>query len=137
MNTTNTPLLFSNSCGKLFTDCVVFATAYKETEIKLTEIKNVSFSWHFSRSGLAFIFLPLPLLVIAFYFPESDNALKFSTCFLGILFMVFSAINARRHFILKLALKNGESLQWNVWKGNQKDTRKFIKHLNRQLTQCN
>lgn len=135
MNTTNTPLLFSNSCGKLFTDYVVFATAYKETEIKLTDVKNISFSWYFSRSGLAFIFLPLPLLVMAFYFPESDSGLKISTGFLGLLFMALSAINARRHFVLKLMLKSGKVLQWNVWQGNRKDTRKFIKHLNKQLAE--
>lgn len=126
--------IFSNTCGKLFTDKVIFASALRETEIDTREIKNISFAGSVKTSSLLFLAVPAMLVFIPyFFFHESDVFLKFLVTVLGVAFFTIAVIKAQKSYRLKVNLKNGETITWNVWQGNMREANKFVEQVKSRL----
>lgn len=122
--------IFSNTCGKLFADKVIFASALRETEINTKEIRNISFAGSISSSSLLFLSIPALLIVIPFvFFHESEVVLKYALTTIGVAFLIISLIKAQKNYRLKVNLKNGETITWNVWEGNLREANKFVQQV--------
>lgn len=125
--------LFSNTCGKLFSDRVVFASAIRETQIDSGDIKNISFGKRIRISSLLFLCIPAMFFVLPLFIHEAETFLKYSILLLGVVFFIISIVKARRDYKLKVSLKNGETITWNVWEGNVREAHKFVQQVRLRL----
>ena len=126
--------IFSNTCGKLFADKVIFASALRETEIDTREIKNISFAGSVKTSSLLFLAVPATLVFIPyFFFHESEVFMKFLVTIIGVVFFTVAIIKAQKSYRLKVNLKNGETITWNVWQGNMREANKFVEQVKSRL----
>lgn len=136
MNDSELPL-FSNTCGKLFQDKVIFASAVRETEIRAEDIKDVQLATSVSAQSLLFLLVPLPLFVMPFFLQPAEGALKICIAAIGCLMMAMAVYKARREYKLRLYLKNGTLIEWYVWRGNYKEAQNFVKKLKKGLLRKN
>ena len=125
---------FSNSCGKVFADKIILASANKESEVPLKDIKKASFTSRPHNKSLFFIALPAMLFVFPFFSGEEDTFINIVFIALGILLMVVSITQANRKHTLNVKLASGSTIGINVWEGNLKDAKKFTSMVNSKLT---
>ncbi len=132
MNDSELPL-FSNTCGKLFQDKVIFASAVRETEVKADDIKDVQLAMSISAQSLLFLLVPLPLFVMPFFLQPTEGALKVCIAAIGCIMMAMAVYKARKEYKLRLYLKNGMLIEWYVWRGNYTEAHNFVQKVRRRL----
>jgi hypothetical protein len=132
MNTLDTPQ-FSNSCGKLFADKIIFASSDKETEIDLQNVKNAAFTSRPKFQSLVFMLLPLLLFAFPIFIHDAELFLKILFFGVGLLFLIVSVIKAQKNYTLSLYLKDGTSISINVWEGNRREAQKFADMIRAKL----
>ncbi|SFQ77159.1 hypothetical protein [Flavobacterium akiainvivens] len=133
MTTLETPQ-FSNSCGKIFADKIVLASAHKETEVPLHELKKVSFTSRPLPKSLFFIALPAVLFAFPFVTNEKDWFVNAIFIAIGLILMGVSLFNVNKKHTLSLKLATGNSVSINVWEGNLKEAKKFANMIDAKIT---
>jgi len=70
----DTHLIYSNTCGKLYPDKIIFASALRETAFNPAEIKGISLHRNIRSSSIFFIVLPCFLFFMPFYLAMKSTA---------------------------------------------------------------
>ncbi len=117
---------FSNSCGKIFTDKIILATAHRESEVAVKDIKKISFTGRPQPKGLFFVALPVMLLAFPFITNEKDWFVNGIFIILGVLLTGFSLTQLSKVYTLNVKLNDGNTINIKVWEGNQKEAKKFV-----------
>jgi membrane protein CcdC involved in cytochrome C biogenesis len=123
--TTTDHIKFSNSCGKIFADEIILATAHKESVIAVNDIKKVSFTSRPKPQSLLFVALPAVLFVFPFFNHSTDTFLNVLLIGLGVLLMAVSLYNLNKQHTLTVKLATGNSIAINVSPRNIKEAKKF------------
>jgi hypothetical protein len=125
--------LYSNTCGKLYADKIIFASALRETAFTPAEIKGISLQRHIRSSSLFFIALPCILFFLPYFLSDEEHGLRVMLVLAGALMLLMSVYKAEKVYSLKLSLTNGRVITWQIWKGNITDAKKFIKNVRASL----
>jgi len=118
--------LFSNTCGKLYTDAVVFASVSKESIIPIRDIKNISFKKSVVWSSLFFIPVPLAVFALSCLVSNNDAFVKMFLYFIGVLFMAICVFKVKKKYTIYIRMENKSLYAIRVAKDNIKDAQKFI-----------
>jgi hypothetical protein len=125
--------LFSNSCGKIYADDVVFAYDNGEKRIVINKIKAVNFDTRLTRKALLFLFLPLFAFLFIYLEKTKHNLLRLIG--LGVMLVVFGLAvfygEKKRRIIIIMA--DGSKKSISVSKGNRKDAKKFVDKLKENI----
>lgn len=117
---------FANTCGKLYPDRIIFASALRETVFKPTEIKKINLSKSVSVASILLILAPSAVFAIPLVSSHEDKWFDYMLYSLGFLMFCIAVFKAEKKYKLQVYLKNGKSVSWHIWKGNIKDVLKFI-----------
>lgn len=134
--TDDTLLIYSNTCGKLYADKVIFASVLRETAFSTSEIKGVSLHRRIRSSSIFFIVLPCFLFFMPYFLGDEDQGLKIMLLLAAVLMLLISIYKAEKVYSLRLSLKNGRVITWQIWKGNIADARKFVRNVKAVLKQA-
>jgi hypothetical protein len=121
--------VFSNSCGKIYTDNVVFAFSNGEKELTMEKIKAVRFTERLTPRSLAFILLPLLV------YPAIDHIKNFNGLFrvggyvamFGVAAMAFDY--SEKEYSISVVMNDRSKMTIRVSKDNRKDAKKFVDKL--------
>ncbi|MXN93259.1 hypothetical protein GR160_18685 [Flavobacterium sp. Sd200] len=125
--------IFGNTCGKLYEEYIVLASANREKTLPLNSIKSIALSSSISLNSLLFMLLPLMLLLLPQLMGKEDGVIKISFYVMGCLFLVLSIIKAQRKYRIKIITSNGGALKIRVARENLKDAQKFTASVSKQL----
>lgn len=120
MNDNDLPL-FSNTCGKLYIDRIVFASALKETSVTPQKLKKITFNRGITIGSIVIIVLSCILFTSPLYLPQAEIFF-----IIGLLFLILSIAKAQKTYSINLYMKDGTIRTISVWKGNRKDASKFV-----------
>lgn len=120
MNDNDLPL-FSNTCGKVYIDRIVFASALKETSITPQSLKKVTFSRSIAISSIVIIILSCILFTSPLYLPQAEIFF-----IIGLMFLILSIAKAKKIYSITLYMKDGSVRTIKVWEGNRNDASKFV-----------
>ena len=128
--------LFNNSCGKLFNDKIVLASAHREEEIEFKEIKKIKFGFNISLKSVMWALMPSSIFVLLYLQRAMlDGAMFILLSFVAIGISVFSVVMAEKSYYVLIKLKGGQNVRVRVSVDNKKDAKKFadlaIKTLSR------
>jgi hypothetical protein len=116
--------LFSNTCGKLFNDSIVFASSRHENDISAMQIRKVSLRKSVTWGSLLFSTMPLILFVLPRFVKDSFiQVLMYS---LGVLLLAICILMAEKKYTIHIRMSNGSRQKINVSNHNIKDAEKFI-----------
>jgi hypothetical protein len=132
--TTSENIIFSNSCGKIFADEIVLATAYKETAVPIKDINKVSFTTRPKTQSLFFVALPAVLFAFPYLNGKTDMMLNVLFIGLGVLLMGVSIYNVNRQHTLTFKLGTGNNIAINVSQHNIKEAKKFAGMVKAKIT---
>lgn len=121
MNRQDVPL-FSNNCGKIYRNKVVFA-AHKEP-IEPQNIKLVSLQKSLSKGSLFFVLVPAIFFIIPFFVHDFFEKILFAI--IGCSLMVLAFIMAKRNTYINVSLKNGKRYRFKIWYGYVREAKKFV-----------
>jgi hypothetical protein len=116
---------FSNTCGKLYADKIVLATSNNESYIDIDKIHKVAFTARPELKSMLFIMLPLVLFALPMIMHEPDFFTKALFMTVGLVFLTIAVFQINNVYTLSLKLKDGTSMNINVWQGNRKEAQKF------------
>jgi hypothetical protein len=125
MTTLETPQ-FSNSCGKIFADKIVLATAHKESEVALSDITKINFIVRPQPKSLFFAALPAMLIALPYMTNEKDGLIIGFFIAVSLILTGVALYNLNKKYTLSVKLATGNSMSINVWQGNQKEAQKFV-----------
>lgn len=125
----NSPI-FSNSCGKLYPNKIVLASANKETTHPLQSISKLTFRKSFETSSFLFMLLPCALFIFPRFLNSDENFIKLFLYSLGALMLVLSIVMGKKKYSLTMHLVNGTKRSVRVWEGNTKEAQKFVTQAN-------
>ncbi|RYJ41593.1 hypothetical protein [Flavobacterium beibuense] len=128
--------LFNNSCGKLFNDKIVLASAHREEEIEFKEIKKIKFGFNVSLKSVMWALMPSSIFVLLYLQRAMlDGAMFILLSFVAIGISVFSVVMAEKSYYVLIKLRGGQNVKVRVSVDNKKDAKKFadmaIKRLSR------
>lgn len=129
MTTDHYPL-FANTCGKIFTDQIVFASSKTETGYKLERINKISFKKRIRLSSIVFACLPSLLIAAAYFSNNEERFIRLLFIILGIGGTLLCLFLAKMNYSVVLETVNGNRKSISVWHGNKKDALKFVEKAN-------
>jgi hypothetical protein len=132
MNPLETPL-FSNSCGKLFSDKILLATSNNESVYQLQNVHNIAFKTRPQIKSLLFLVFPALLFSFPLFIHDAAFFLKAVFFVVGILFAILTLTNLQKNYTLTLYLKDKTSRSITVWEGNRKEAQKFAEKVKAKL----
>ncbi|MEL1245277.1 hypothetical protein AAEO56_13455 [Flavobacterium sp. DGU11] len=121
--------LFSNSCGKIYADDVVFAYDNGEKRIAIEKIKAVNFDTRLTRKALLLLFLPLPVFLFIYLEKTTHNLLRLMG--LGTMLAIFglAVFFAEKKYRITIIMADGSKKSISVSKANRKDAKFFLDKL--------
>jgi len=126
-------LVFTNTCGKIYSDHIVLATSQSEKNLLLSEVKRISFRRGIAISGLLFSAIPGLFLLLSRALEPEQTVLKGVFLFLGIGGIVLSLFKAEKRYTLRVKNINGESYRIKIWEGNVRDAKKFAEIISKMI----
>jgi len=128
----DTPI-FSNTCGILFNDKVIFGFVNGEKEISLSEIKHARFREKITAGFWLLIVLPLPLYAALDYIYNYNGLLRLAGyCFAGSI-SCLAYYYAKKKYQIIIEMINGSTFKIRVSEDNKKDASKFIDNLTKAI----
>lgn len=125
--------LFGNTCGKLYKDYIVLASANRERTLPLNSVKKIRFSKDITITSLLFMLVPGTLFILPEFFESDDTFIKALLYATGILFFALSIFKAERSYTVKIFTNSGSVLKITLLKENMRDAKKFVLEANKQL----
>lgn len=122
--------LYSNSCGKIFNDRLIFASAYKENVYYTKDISHVKTRSKFGLKSVATILLPFSLLLIPYFDNNLPVFMEVVIVAMMVLFFVIALIKTDAKYYIILHLKNGQAVKIRISKNNKKEAYKFLNAIN-------
>lgn len=114
--------LFSNNCGKLYRNKVVFASQSECVDTK--DIKSISLRKSISKGSLFFIFLPGLFFAVPFFVNDYFEKILFTA--FGVGFTTLALFMAKRNTNIYVAVKNGRNLNLKIWHGYTREAQRFV-----------
>ncbi|WP_294820640.1 hypothetical protein [uncultured Flavobacterium sp.] len=130
----DTPI-FSNTCGMLFDDKVVFAFDNGEKQIPLSKITAAHFRERITNGFLMLILLPLPVYGLLDYIKNFDGLARVTGYAIAAAISGLAYYNARKIYRIALDMVSGSEFTIRVSANNRKDASKFINKLQKKLVQ--
>lgn len=119
--------LFNNSCGKIFHDKIVLASAHREDEIDFEDIKSFRFGMTTSIKSVMWALLPSSIFVLLYMEREKlDAAIFFLLSFVAIAITVVSLVMAEKSYFILIKTNDGFNIRVRVALDNKKDAKKFV-----------
>jgi len=125
MKNLNLPL-FGNTCGKLYDEYIVLASANRERTLPLNSVKKVTFTKSIAISSLLFMLLPGVLFILPYFLSSEDAFIKVLLYAIGSIIIAFSIFKAEQKYAVKVYTKNGSVLTVKLIKENMHDAKKFV-----------
>lgn len=125
--------LYFNSCGKIFDDKVIFASAYKENIFYVNDIAKVSMKTRFGFKSLISMLLPFGLLGILYLEKNLDFFVQAITVVIMLIFLVVAFVNTEAKYYIILHLKSTKNVKIKISKSNKKDAGKFVKRAQEHI----
>jgi len=116
---------FSNTCGKLFSDTVIFASINGESKVHLQDIKKISFKRSVVWSSLWFIAVPLSIFALSQLVSYDDTFVKMFMYSIASVFTLICLIKVEKKYTISTAMKDGSVKTIRVSNDNIKDAEKF------------
>lgn len=133
MKTLEMPV-FNNSCGKIFNDKIVLASAHREDEIDLEDIKKLKFGVTTSLKTIMWTLLPSSIFVLLYMERRMlDSAMFFLLAFVSIAITVVSLVMAEKSYFVLIKMHDGFTVRIRVAVDNKKDAKKFTDMCNKKL----
>jgi len=114
--------LFSNNCGKIYRNKVVFA-AHKQP-IDPQDIKAVSLRKSMSKGNIFFVMLPNLFFIIPFFVHEFFEKLLFIAIGFGLVVITF--FMTKRDSFIHVTLSGGKRYRFKIWYGYVREAQKFV-----------
>ncbi|MXN93258.1 hypothetical protein GR160_18680 [Flavobacterium sp. Sd200] len=121
MNTQEVPF-FSNNCGKIYKNKVVFAS-HKQF-IEPQNIKSISVGRAITNSGKFFTLLPSVFFIIPFFVHEVYEKILFAGAGVGIMILAYTM--SQKYTYINVGLINGKIHRFKVWESYGKEAQKFV-----------
>jgi hypothetical protein len=129
MQSLNSPF-FSNTCGKIYPEKIVLASAYKETAYPVSNIKKLTFRKSFETTSFLFMLLPCALFILPRFLNSDETFIKYFLYAVGAVMLVLSIVMGKKKYSLNIYLADGSQRTVNVWEENTKEAKKFIAQAN-------
>ncbi len=121
--------IFSNTCGKLFDDKVIFAFDNGEKEIPLSKIKVAAFLGRITNRFLLLIILPLPAYGLLDYINNFNGVFRIAGYGFAAFMSAMAFYFAKKKYHIVLDMVSGGKFTIRVSENNKKDASKFIDKL--------
>jgi len=118
--------LFSNTCGKLYTDAVVFALVNREFILPVENIKNISLKKSINWSNLLYLAVPAAIFVLSRLVRDDDTFIKVFLYCIAFAFTVICLVKVQKKYTIRISMDNGSLKTIHVAKANYNDAQKFI-----------
>ncbi len=127
--------VFNNSCGKIFNDKVILASAHREDELAFEDIKKVKFGINTSIKSIMWALMPSSIFVLLYLERQKlDSAIFFLLSFIAIGISVFSLVMAEKSYYIRFRTKDGYNVKVKVAVDNKKDAKKFAEMCAKRLS---
>lgn len=127
-NTTNQ--VFTNTCGKIFRNHIIFAASNKES-YSYDEIKSISFSSQRKLSDLLFALLPSSLFLFTIFLKKDDTFLRALFIILGLAGVALTIFKAKTRYFIIVKISGEKSL--TVRAVSKREAERFIGQANTML----
>lgn len=119
--------LFNNSCGKLFNDKIILASAHRENEIEFKEVKKIKFGMNTDLKSIMWALMPTSIFVLLYMQRNMlDAPMFFLLSFVVIGISVFTVAMSEKSYYVLVKMRDGENLKLRVSSDNKKDAKKFV-----------
>ncbi len=118
--------LYFNSCGKIFEDRLIFASAYKENIFDVSDIGKVSMRKKLGFKSVLSLLLPFGLVGILYLERDLDFIVQAITVVLTLIFFIVAFVNTEMKYYIILQLKSTKNVKIRISKSNKKDAGKFV-----------
>ena len=122
--------LFSNTCGKLFADRIVFASANREKEILPQTLSRLTFTGSLTIGSILYMLLFLAIAGGALFI-NIATVFKLGLFSMSMLLLLWFVLKGKRKYAINIYFKDGSARSIRVWEGNRKDAQKFVEQANR------
>ena len=121
--------VFANSCGKIYSDNVIFAFRNGEKKLIIEKLRTVKFSQTITPRSLALIALPLLAYPILDYIKNFNGLFRLAgyAAMFGI--AAFAFYYSEKEYSIFLVMDDGSKMGISVSKDNKKDAKKFVDKL--------
>ncbi|MGQ2984465.1 hypothetical protein [Flavobacterium sp.] len=123
----DTPI-FSNTCGMIFSDRVVFAFDNGEKQIAIPKIKAADFRSRVTPRSILLLFLPLAIAALMDLRGNFHNFHRAAGYGIAIALTLLAIYNIERKYRITIETEKG-LLSITVSKNNRKDARNFVNKL--------
>lgn len=128
----DTPI-FSNTCGILFNDKVIFGFVNGDKEISLSKISHAQFREKITIAFWLLIVLPLPLYAALDYMYNYNGLLRLAGYCLAGCVSSLAYYYAKKKYLIVIEMVNSSRFVIRVSEDNKKDASKFINNLNKAI----
>lgn len=128
----DTPI-FSNTCGLLFEDRVVFAFDNGEKQFPLSKIKSASFRERITNGFLLLMAMPLPLYALLDYVRNFNGLPRLAGYGFAVAISLAAFYFSKKKYQIALEMLNGGKFTIRVSENNKKDASKFITKLKKKI----
>lgn len=121
--------VFSNSCGKIYHNNVVFAFDNGEKNIVVQKITAVKFTGRATPKSVMIMFLPLLATFLIYLERNMHGLLRLAG--VGVMLAVFGLAfyYAEKQYRISIVMNDGSKTTIRVSKDNRKEARKFVDKL--------
>jgi len=123
----DTPI-FSNTCGMIFNDRVVFAFDNGEKQIAIPKIKAADFRSKVTPKSIVLVLLPLAIVTLMDFRGNFHNFHRAAGYGVAIALALLAIYNIERKYRITIETDKG-LLSITVSKNNRKDARNFVHKL--------
>ncbi len=116
--------LFSNNCGKIYRDRIVFSTL--DESVATENIKSVSLRKSIGKGNLFFILLPCLLVGISFLMPKEDFIIKMLFIVTGVVFFAATLLNVKKRSFIVVSLKTGKNIKVTPRESYPREAKRFV-----------
>lgn len=136
MKSTSTPL-FTNSCGRVFSNRIQLSSYRGETTVKVADIASVSFKRIISRKGILLALLPSVLIAISFLVNPQNTIEKYSFLVAGVLGMALLFATAERKQYVHINFHKKPSKNISVKSHSIKEAKRYVSEASKVVNSFN
>ncbi len=136
MKSTSTPL-FTNSCGRVFSNRIQLSSYRGETTVKVADIASVSFKRIISRKGVLLALLPAVLIGVSFIVNPQNTFEKYSFLVAGILGMAVLFFTAERKQYVHISFHKKPAKNISIKSHSIKEAKRYVSEASKVVNSYN
>ncbi len=121
--------VFTNSCGKIYADNVIFAFSTGEKKLITEKLKTVKFSQRITPRSLAFIVLPLLAYTVLDHIKNFNGLFRVAGYAAMLIIAGLASYYSEKEYSIYLVMDDGSKMAIRVSKNNRNDAKKFVDKL--------